>query len=173
MSYLRSLSATLLSAAISFGLVSAGCGTTAIGIDECRDIEQARCRAAKSCGLIDDADACERYYRGHCLHGLPAKLQSGDSVASCIEVIEAAGRCAEPDPTVELADCSEPVATSKQGFTKACDVVVHPERTPECVFLSEQPEDEGSAGQSAGGQTATDSDDDADTAAGAGGVAVE
>jgi hypothetical protein len=176
MSYFRSLSATLLSAAISFSLVSAsGCGTSAIGVDDCRDIEQARCRAGKSCGIVDDVEACERYYRDHCLHGLPAKLQAGASAAACVEVIEAAGRCAAADPTIALSDCSEPVPSSKRGLTKACDVVLHPERAADCDFLSDLP-DEGSAGQSAGGQSGADPDEGSDASAGQaaqGGAAAE
>jgi len=170
MSYSRSLSATLLAAAIGFNLVSgAGCGTTAIGVDDCRDIEEARCRAAKSCGLTDDVAACARFYHGHCLHGLPDKLEAGASPAACVEVIDAAGRCAaEADPNVALADCSVRVPKSKPGFTKACDVVVHPERAPECEFLSDLPDDEGSAGQGAGGQSGSEPSD-----AGTGAVAGE
>jgi hypothetical protein len=176
MSYFRSLSATLLSAAVSFSLVSgSGCGTSAIGIDDCRDIEQARCRAAQPCGLITDVAACERYYRDQCLHGLPAKLQAGASVAACVEVIETAGRCAEADATLTLSDCSDSVGTGKRGLL-VCDVVAHPERVSECAFLSDLPADDtGSAGQGAGGQSGADSGDEAATAgqAAQGGAAVE
>jgi hypothetical protein len=176
MSYFRSISATLLSAAVSFSLVSAsGCGTAAIGVDDCRDIEQARCRAAKPCGLLTDVDSCERYYRDHCLHGLPAKLESGASAGACVEVIEAAGRCAETDATLALEDCADSIGTAKSGF-KVCDVVVHPERVAECAFLSDLPDDDtGSAGQGAGGQSGTDSDADSSAAveAAQGGAAVE
>ncbi len=169
MSHSRALSATLLAAALSFSLVTAsGCGTPAVGIDDCRDIEQARCRASAACGLISDVDACERYYRDHCLHGLPVKPPAGDSVPTCVEVIAAAGRCAEADPNIELVDCDPAVATPKAGFTRACDVVVHPERTPECAFLSELPEEEEPGSGGAGGQTAAD-----DGTAGQAGGAVE
>jgi len=160
MSYSRALSATLLAAAVSFSLVTAsGCGTAAIGIDDCRDIEQARCRASASCGIITDVDACERYYRDHCLHGLPVKPPAGDSVPSCVDVITAAGNCAKDDPEIELRDCDPYVAAPKTGFTRACDVVSHPERTPECAFLSELPDEEepgsgGAGGSSDGGGTA-------------------
>jgi hypothetical protein len=152
MSYSRALSAALLAAATSFSLVTgSGCGTAALGIEDCRDIEEARCHAAVTCGIISDADACERYYRDHCLHGLPVKPPAGDSVPSCVEVIKAAGRCAKGDPSIELAACDPAVATPKTGFTRACDVVSHPERTPECAFLSELPEEEDPGSAGAGG----------------------
>ena len=173
MSYSRALAAALLAAATSFSLVTAsGCGTAAVGIDDCRDIELARCRAAASCGIISDVDACERYYRDHCLHGLPVKPPAGDSVPSCVEVIKAAGRCAEADPNIALADCDPAVAKPRSGFTLACDVVSHPERTPECAFLSDLPEepDPGSAG--AAGRSGNDDDGGGGTT-GQGGAGVE
>lgn len=161
MSYFRSLSATLLSAAATFSLVTASsCGTSAVGVDECRDIEQARCQASAFCldsrgnPLIEDVGACERYYRDHCLHGLAAKPPAGASVGACLDVIEAAGRCAKSDPDAAL-DCTETASKPRGNFSLACDLVAHPERAVECAFLLETP-DEGSAGQSAGGQAGTD-----------------
>jgi hypothetical protein len=157
MSYPRALSASLAAAAVSFSLVTAsGCGTSAVGVDDCRDIEHARCKAAGTCGLISDVDACERYYRDHCLHGLPVKPPAGDSVSMCVDVINAARQCAEGDPSIELADCDPAVATPKAGFTRACDVISHPERTPECAFLADLPEEPttGSGGSGADSGTA-------------------
>ena len=164
MSYFRSLSATLLAAAATFSLVtSSGCGTSAVGVDECRDIEQARCRSSASCldtrgnPLIDDVPACERYYRDHCLHGLATKPPAGASVGACLDVIEAAGRCASSDPEAAL-DCTETASRPRANFTRACDLVAHPERAVECAFLLETPDEDpdGSAGQSSGGQAGTD-----------------
>lgn len=164
MSYFRSLSATLLSAFTTFSLVSASsCGTNAVGVDECRDIERARCRAADPCGIITDVAACERYYRGHCLHGLATKPPADASVSACVQVIEAAGRCAQGDAETRLEDCTEG-ALPQTGLRFACDVVKHPELTPECAFLTDvpPPEDDGS-----GGQAGQPNRDDADeTAAG-------
>jgi len=160
MSYFRTLSATLLSAAATFSLVTASsCGTSAVGVDSCRDIEQARCRASASCldsagsPLITDVPACERYYRDHCLHGLAVKPPAGASVSACVQLIQAAGDCAASDPEATLADC--PITDAHAGFTRACDVVAHPERANECAFLLETPaEDDGTAGQ--GGQNGGD-----------------
>jgi hypothetical protein len=162
MSYLRSLSATLLSAATTFSLVSASssCGTSAVGVDDCRDIEQARCRAGKTCGIVDDVPACERFYRDHCLHGLATKPPAGASAAACVQVIEAAGRCAAngADGTAtELPDCPEEVTAQHLDFKKACDVVKHPEKANECSFLTDTPDtNDGVAGQGAGGNAGSD-----------------
>ena len=157
MSYFRSLSATLLSAATTFSLVSASsCGTNAVGVDDCRDIEQARCRAGKPCGIVDDVPACERYYRDHCLHGLTTKPPPGASPEACVQVIDAAGRCAASDPETAFSDCAETQTDPRRGLT-ACDVVKHPERAAECSFLTDTPDtDDGVAGQSAGGGSGED-----------------
>jgi len=157
MRYLRSFTATLLSAAIAFSLVTAsGCGTNAVGVDDCRNIEQARCHAGAPCGIIEDVDACDRYYRDHCLHGLAAKPPAGASVSACVQVIEQAGRCAHADPTATLSSCDETVIEPRRNLTTACDVVTHPELATECSFLLDMPpEDSGSAGQGAGGESDT------------------
>jgi hypothetical protein len=140
MSLFRTLSATLLSAVVSFSLVtSSGCDTGAVGIDDCRDIEQARCRVGKPCGIAKDVDACERYYRDHCLHGLAMAPPASASVAACIEVIQVAGECAKADPETPLADCGGGRIATALGLDTACDVVLHPERAAECSFLTDTP----------------------------------
>jgi hypothetical protein len=173
MRYLRSLTATLLSAAITFSLVTAsGCGTNAVGVDDCRDIERATCHAGAPCGIIEDVDACDRYYRDHCLHGLATKPPAGASVSGCVQVIEAAGRCAQADPTATLSSCAETVTVTDptETLNTACDVVKHPELTTECAFLTDTPPVEGSAGQSAGGQSGTDTTPDTAGQSGAAGA---
>jgi hypothetical protein len=170
MSYFRSLSATLLSAASSFCLVTAsGCGTAAVGVDDCRDIERARCHAGKPCGIVEDIPACERYYRDHCLHGLAGKAPGATAVGACVQVIEAAGRCAESDPEIRLADCDPEVTAPHTGLSRACDVVAHPERSDECAFLADLPEDEGSGG--APGSAGQPADEGSGASSGAGGRA--
>jgi hypothetical protein len=169
MSYLRFLSATLLSATCSFSLVTAsGCGTSAVGVDDCRDIETARCRASKICGTVDDVDACERYVRDHCLHGLAGKAPGGTAVAACVNVIEAAARCATDDPDVALRDCDPQVTERASGLRKACDVVAHPERATECAFLADLPEEEDDGSGGAGGQPSEDESDESSTGSAAG-----
>jgi hypothetical protein len=160
MSIFRTLSATLVSAAASFSLVTASCGTNAVGVDDCRDIEQARCDASTHClnedgkPVVTDDAACRRYYRDHCLHGLPANPPSGASVSVCVQVIKSAGACAKDDPDSELG-CTETATKPQQGLRTACDLVARPELADECSFLLETPDtggdDQGGAG--AGGQS--------------------
>jgi hypothetical protein len=154
MSLLRSLSASLCSGALSFALVTSGCSTAAVGIDDCREIEQARCRAGKHCGIITDVEACERYYRDHCLHGVSGADPSGAQVSECVAVIEAAGNCAAAAESVdvELSACEPAVTEPNADLLLACDVVAYPERATQCAFLLDAPPDDSGAGGSGDGE---------------------
>lgn len=102
----------------AFG-VSLACSSDAVGIDGCRKIEEARCNRAAECGVdlgvpvhndrsVDgDKQACIRFYRDACLHGMPV------------------------DPGSKQSDAC--TAAIQSG---TCNVVLHPESTPECSFLS-------------------------------------
>jgi hypothetical protein len=144
----RQLVVCALSAVSSFALVNAvGGGTDAIGIDHCRAIENARCEAAAQCGEVDDVEACKRFYRDQCLHGLPGvESPSKARINECVEAIAASGECAEDDPEAPLSDCSGPALTraSGQELDDVCHAIQEPQRTNECDFLL--PEDEGEGG---------------------------
>lgn len=117
-------------------LLACGCGTDAVGTTECREIEQARCVAAAACGFPDVAE-CERYYRAHCLHGVPLSAVSSVEVDGCVRDIERAGRCASGQgPNTAPSACAE--AVSIVGAAPAiCDVVRSPELAASCAFLGE------------------------------------
>ena len=112
----RSVSVVAL---ISLGLAITGvpaCGTDAVGVDACREIEGARCKRAVECQIPlsspnpagDPAEACRRFYVDACLHG----IQSAK------------------DPTVpERKACVDAVTTG------SCDVVREPQRAPGCAFI--------------------------------------
>lgn len=169
MSSLRSVWASLLSATLAFALVNgAGCSTGAVGIGTCRQIETARCRASVSCGTLNEGDveACERFYRDQCLHGLSTAEPPSSEVSECVAVIQAAAQCAADagSASIELDDCDPFVTATHIRLNLACDVVAHPERADECAFLRpvpeppdavggapNEPEDPGTAGQPAGG----------------------
>lgn len=142
--------------ATCLSLLGPGCGTDAAGVEACRSIESARCRAAVACGIVDDAAACERFYRDHCLHGLRGDTPSDREVARCVQTIETAGECAASGD--DAGDCAG-----------SCDIVDAPERAIACVFLDpdseaaeedeEQAEEKptgGEAGGGAGGGTEND-----------------
>lgn len=116
--YVRALVALLAMG----GLVSAlACGTDPVGVGSCRQIEEARCENANSCG-IDltkpvhrgdspslDVGACKRFYQDACLHGLAAPNDPGAvAVQACVDAI---------------------------NNTSDCEIVKAPEKHPACAFL--------------------------------------
>ncbi|MEP7052736.1 MAG: hypothetical protein ABJB12_20375 [Pseudomonadota bacterium] len=156
----------LFSAACAFTLLSAGgCGTDAKGVDDCRDIEQARCAAAKNCGLVADVGECQRFYRDQCLHGLAVSLPTSTQLKKCVATINGAGMCAMADSNIELSAC-DGVTQSAPDAKTACDLVTNPELASECSFLA--PDADG--GSSLGGGAAGANDGDSSAAAGAAGA---
>jgi hypothetical protein len=106
-----------IAALASVIVVVAGCGTDATGVDQCRQIEAARCRAAAACPAIrltppyatsgSSADECVRFYDTACLHGLENGPPKPEDVDQCVSAID-------------------------HG---TCDVVQTPESTPACAWL--------------------------------------
>lgn len=129
-------------------LAAASCGTDAKGVNDCRSIEKARCRAAANCGVISDVDACQRFYRDQCLHGLPIDPPGKVAVSECVAAIESAGECAKTGAD-DAGACSRSLTPES-----ACDKIQHPERFAECSFLSSEPVEEtgGSGNSGSGGQ---------------------
>ncbi len=139
MSVLSVTCCSLLSAVCAFTLVSAtGCETDAQGIDDCRDIEQTRCEAAKNCGLVSDVPACQRFYRDQCLHGLPVTPPGSVQLKKCVDTIRAAGVCATQsgEGDTRLSQCEPSVTEGARGVLTACGLVKEPEKAVECSFLS-------------------------------------
>jgi hypothetical protein len=149
---LKNLVYATISAVAAFLLTSSsGCGTDAKGIDDCRDIERARCQAAAPCGIVTDVEECQRYYRDHCLHGLAVESPPRNLVDECVGMINRAGTCVTnlgADPP--LSEC--PGVTRHSVLTPTvCDLIRYPERADECSFLQTVPLPEPAAG--AGGES--------------------
>jgi hypothetical protein len=139
MSVLSLSCCSLLSAVCAFALVSsAGCGPEAYGIDDCRQIEQARCVAAKDCGFVSDVPACQRFYRDQCLHGLPVESPGSTRVQECVTTIRNAGLCAQQAEGEHalLSQCDPKVTEGARGVLTACALVQAPEKAVECSFLT-------------------------------------
>jgi len=137
-----------LSALGSFALASSpGCGTDAHGIEDCREIETARCAAAVPCGIITDQQRCEVYYRDHCLHGLPATQPQPATVDLCIGALQTLGECAKQGgKDAQVKDCD----VKTYGATTTCEVIQFPEKAYACSFLTAKPPPVESAGGQAG-----------------------
>ncbi|MEZ4374639.1 MAG: hypothetical protein R3B07_27735 [Polyangiaceae bacterium] len=156
----RSALAFVLSGAASFAAFAAGgCSTDAVGITTCREIEDTRCEAAAQCGIegAEDVDACKRFYRDHCLHGLALESEpKGSEVRRCKAVIKGAGECAKAgvtDPTQCTALQGQQLAST---ISNVCDVVLQPEDTAACRFLVPDEDalpDAGAAGSAGTGGT--------------------
>jgi hypothetical protein len=114
---------------------ASGCGTDAVGVDDCRQIEQARCEAGVACGQVTDVDACKRFYRDHCLHGLALGDSPGTTqVKACVAAIGVAAQCARQlGPDAPIQDC--PPGIGLTALESPCKVVSQPEGTEPCRFL--------------------------------------
>lgn len=116
-------------------LAGPGCGTSAKGIQDCRDIEQARCRAATACGIVAHEADCEIYYRDHCLHGLPITPPQPAAINDCVATITTLGACVQAEGRdALLVNCMGDVQAD--NATSACEVVQYPERAYACSFLT-------------------------------------
>jgi hypothetical protein len=103
--------------ALALPYAAAGCGTDAVGVQACRQIQAARCQQASSCGMPlappyrtsgTDVDACIRFYDVACLHGLSINMDpEPPSLNACVDAINRApmtdGGCAVVEQP-ELAD---------------------------------------------------------------------
>ncbi len=132
------LLAKLTTAGLFAGVIgaAAACGTDAVGVDACREIEAARCKRAAECAIALDAPrpagdptaACERFYLDACLHG----IQSGR------------------EPTVpQRKACVDAVTTG------TCEIVRQPEKAPGCAFII--PDESSPAAQAADAATTSTS----------------
>jgi hypothetical protein len=117
--------------------VASGCGTDAVDVDGCRQIEEARCRQAPACGIPiampyftseTDVDACVRYYDDACLHGLAVSDPGPAAVSACVTAIE--------DDTMKKDGCS--VVKQPQTDTAACGWLLPP---TSAVDASDAPSD--------------------------------
>ncbi len=118
-------------------LAGPGCDPEPVGVSACRDIEQTRCEAARACGTVDDVDACKRFYRDQCLHGLPTD-EVPDGVSRCVEAISDAGACAEDQGIdADPSDCESRRLQTASGrrVDNVCELVEAPETLRACEFL--------------------------------------
>jgi len=114
--------------------LSAACETDAVGVADCRAIEDARCQAAAPCGF-PDVEECQRYARDHCLHGLPAEAPSPTDVDACVQDLATAGECAGSLGPDTLPDACAPPLSTDGSAASICDVINRPERATACAFL--------------------------------------
>jgi hypothetical protein len=130
----------LLSSLAVVGALQSACGTNALGVEDCRSIERARCQAARPCSFgIDsnsDEEVCLRFARDNCLHGMLVQAPTAGSVTRCVNAIDGAGACAAKKTPV--SDCAAVGAVTATSVT-VCGLIENPEQIPDCEFLTDQP----------------------------------
>lgn len=118
------------------------CGTDAVGVDACRDIEFARCEAAQACDMDVDVDACQRFARDNCLRGLAGDTPGDTAVQACVNALEAVVECADRlGAKAKANSCDENVLASA-GSARVCSLVLEPASLAACRFLR-APNDDG------------------------------
>lgn len=124
----------LFSKAVGLGqlglMLGLGCSTEAVAIKECREIEELRCEASVSCGIVaeDEVEGCKRFYKEQCLHGIAGdKEPSADQENKCVELLEEAQQIA-----AETLDDEDMV----DEHESACAVIAAPWDQPDCEYLN-------------------------------------
>jgi hypothetical protein len=134
--------------ALALGLlpVAGACGSSAVGVDACKSIEEARCNQVPNCPNVEVSpplwyttgtatEACIRYYDTACLHGLSVGVNPASSdVSLCVTAINNDG----------------------------CNVVAEPQTDPACAWLVPPTVEEDAGDGGDGGDS--DAADAADTA---------
>jgi hypothetical protein len=109
--------------ALAMALAAAGtacpaaCGGGPAGVDACKAVEDARCRAASACGVSlqppysnagTDADACIRFYDVACLHGLASGNDPGPAAVNACVARIASHPCDKGGPNLVQSPESDP-----------------------------------------------------------------
>ncbi|WP_438001959.1 hypothetical protein WMF26_22100 [Sorangium sp. So ce185] len=162
-------------------LATQSCGTAAVGIDACRQIETARCEAAAACpawvGSADAderVDACVEFVWDQCLHGIenagtedhPAPEPTGSQIKACVDAIGATRKCAA-DNVASMAECSAaPPAHGADGALSPCEVITkRAHALKACAFVV----DPTGAGDGGGGGSASGAGEGGGNGGGGGG----
>jgi hypothetical protein len=144
----RLLVATALGV-LPVGVVVGSCGTDAVAIQQCRDIENARCNAAPMCSPGFDSARCQRFYRDECLLGIE-NTDGGSAMSQpCVDAINLAAQCA-PGGDASPSDCvnliPDAACPEVADAATACNVILHcPEVLAACSFVAPTPSDAGDA----------------------------
>jgi hypothetical protein len=146
------------------------CGTDAVGVKACRQIEAARCEALLSCPAsqhgferAEQVDACKLFYRDDCLHGLASSREPAESeVTGCVAAVKATAACAKAGAAT-MTDCAgatlvaSDVASEAPSEVSPCAVILKKvEKLSDCAFTYEIPD---------GGPSDADAADTADSTA--------
>ncbi len=150
-------------------LLTYGCGTDAVGVDACRQIEDARCDAAPACTGDEDTFGirteeqvrnCKSLYRDQCLHGIEnaggsdedeVDEPSDGDINRCIKAIKATASCkkskpdANADGTTTMDECADVAVVEGWSGKTPCQTLHAVENLDACKFVAkpEKAEDDG------------------------------
>ncbi|WP_437948161.1 hypothetical protein WME98_47035 [Sorangium sp. So ce296] len=148
-------------------LATQSCGTAAVGIGACRQIETARCEAAAACpawvGSADadeKVDACVEFVWDQCLHGIenagtednPAPEPTESQIQACVDAVGATRKCAA-DNVASMAECSAAqLADGADGAISPCEVITkRAHALKACAFVVKPPTGAGGGSGDGGG----------------------
>ncbi len=134
-----------LGCAITPVVLSAGCGPSAVGVEACRRIEDARCDAAASCGMAKDQIAdCKLFYQDQCLHGIEntAHRPTEAELSACIASVKATAACADGGVKTMSACADAPVLDEAKGVAP-CDVLLSAAHQLTACAFADAPDDAG------------------------------
>jgi hypothetical protein len=125
-------------------LSAVACDTDAKGINDCREMEYARCTASRSCDFGIDSDEreadCKRFSRDNCLHGLSTGVEpKRGEVEACLNVIQRAGECARDESGDQPALECEGIGLTQREDVSVCEVVEDPTLAFRCAWLLQDP----------------------------------
>jgi hypothetical protein len=150
----------VVAASLPLGLAVASCGTSAVGIASCRQIEMASCALAPTCDPTFDVSRCELFYRDECLVGIQNADAGSNLTAAtnaCVTALQAEIGCMN---TADSGACqmllpSGTFCPETDAAATPCSVLICPEVLTACAWLATPGID---AGADADGAT-VDADD--------------
>jgi hypothetical protein len=152
-----------MAAALPVALALTSCGTDAVGVTACQQIELARCQLAPSCTPGFDVTRCELFYRDECENGIQNADAGGNlttQAAPCVAALKAEVACidAEDSGACQTAVPSGTLCQETDAAATACSVILScPEVLAACAYLATPIVD-------AGVDADADTDDAADAA---------
>jgi len=137
----------LVSGIFTPALLGVASCTDAVGIEECRLIETARCESARQCGFSEDESLrCVEFYHDQCLHGIENADEPPDEAQAkaCVSTIQAVEACAQRGAAT-MQDCPEaPLVPDGPLTLPPCMIIVSQAHLlAACAFVSADTTDAG------------------------------
>lgn len=143
-----------------------GCGTDAVGVEACRQVEMARCDLAPLCAGFDGSpniktaeqtQNCRQLYSDHCLLGLEnTKSEVGQAdIDACVKALKKTADCPDPQSSTAGA-CGVNLRDGVDQTLQPCRILQQPHWLEACKWLDKNKkikvgDDEGAGGGGGGG----------------------